>query len=197
MVIYFTFREIKNEDKIGIGETYCEVFKSSPWFEYDWTLTAAISELESSQTQEGFLGVLAETKEKIIGFSWGYKLPAEMTDGKNFLEMRRLLIDSGINPDRTFYGSETGVLEELQGKGIGSGLLELRTRLMDKKYEAILFRTKNDIMVQVYENVFGTGSVKILAKDPTYQDRNLYLLRVGKLSNSLIQNLFKRNWQGI
>lgn len=78
------------------------------------------------------IGLLAYVNTELAGFSWGYQ-----TGSKNLVEskwktskmqqvVKDLLASYGVT-DQVFYGSETGVDPEFQGKGIGKQLV--RTRL--------------------------------------------------------------------
>lgn len=113
---------------------------------------------------------------QIVGFTWGFQLPTENQPGRKFAIIRKELQQRGIDPEQTFYGAETGVVQKRQRKGVGTKLLEERIRLTNQNY--VVFRTVNPNMVKVYEKAVGKENIDILCQDPDYPQRTWYLVHL-------------------
>jgi len=177
------FREIEEKDRKEIAELYCRVFAGKPWFE-SWTLEGALEVLDNAHKKESFLGVIAILENKIVGFSFGYRLPEKSTENVAFAKVRELFKSKEIESDNVFYGAETGVDPELQNKGIGTEMFDYRMKLVRSKgYSGVASRTINLAMVRVYEKVFGKKNVQEIFKDPVKSERTWYYVDLDKNEN--------------
>lgn len=114
----------------------------------------------------GFIGYLA-INNNLIGFSFGYRIPDKRTLSVNFPEINELLIKDNIDPLKSFYGSETGIVEEYQGKGFGNKLIQLRNTLAFRQgYKTFLNRTINPKIKSILIKLFSGKEPKQLFNDP-------------------------------
>ncbi len=157
-----------------LAPTYAAVFAGPPWNE-TWSLDEAVEEIQKDLTTKGFIGVQAQQGKSIVGFTWGFPLPNLDQPGKQFSYVRQLLAEKGIDPNCVFYGTETGVLPESQKQGIGRRLLTNRMKRTYQPY--VTFRTKNPLMLKVYQRVTGPENVRLLCRDPDDPERIWYLIR--------------------
>ncbi|MBU0957808.1 MAG: GNAT family N-acetyltransferase [Nanoarchaeota archaeon] len=119
---------------------------------------------------EGFIGNLAIVGDFPVGFSWGYRMPIDRTQSVNFPLIRSLFVERGINPEKAFYGAETGVVEQYQGRGIGSALVSKRILEASKSgLEYFTFRTINPQMRKIISDLFSGNSPIELFNDPETQ----------------------------
>src|SRR3989344_4561315 len=70
--------------------------------------------------EPGFIGfMLRDGGQQPFGFSWGYKIPQNRTISVNFPLVRPLLASKSMDPDKTFYWAELGIVDKKQGQGFG------------------------------------------------------------------------------
>lgn len=117
--------------------------------------------------KEGFIGNIGSLDNKIVAFSWGYKVPKKPTTSVRFDMIRSLLEEKGLKPEETFYFAETGVVDEFQDKGLGSA--SSYSVFMDA-YKAgskyMVARTINVAFHAMVEKLFGGKKGQLLFKDP-------------------------------
>ncbi len=160
------FEEIYRRDFV---ENYIEVWKDKPWNEavkcascgknfgreYEktnncpecrgalkpyWSKNKVDKDIDKALNQKDCEIILAMNKEKVIGFSYGYKFD----EPKSGIE----LIESGPQFEqwkkvvKISYIEGLGVLKQFKGRGIGRKLLETITRCFeDKNYDMIVLGT--------------------------------------------------------
>lgn len=161
------------ELKLEIASLYKDVYSAPPWSEY-WTIESALDELNEVKEKSGFKGVIIRNK-KLIGFSWGYKLPKQNTSRVDFKKINEEIIKQNLNPDACFYGADTGVKEYCRKQGIAGFLLKERTKNC-KEFDFFLFRTKNPQMLRLYQNQFGNELFSFL-EESSYQDGRVYIFQ--------------------
>ncbi len=128
--------------------------------------------IRESIEKGGFIGYLARVGEEIAGFSWGYTLPMTSTKSVKFEKITPVLKLKGINPDRTFYGSEVGVVNKFQGAGIGSAVSAIRIEEAEKAgFEFFVTRTVNPYVHSILERLFSGKEGEILLDDPERSSR--------------------------
>ena len=126
--------------------------------------SALISEAIS---EDGFIGYLAFGGDGPVGFSWGYRLPSRDTLSVLFSKVTSLLASKGIYPEDTFYGSEVGVIDTFQGRGIGSSVSALRIiKAFESGYSVFLTRTINPYIHVMLRKMFAGKEGQLLFKDP-------------------------------
>ena len=102
-----------------------------------------------------------------IGFSWGYQMPEIRTQSVNFPVIRELFRERGINPDKVFYGAETGIVAEYQKRGLGSVITSVRClEAQNGNYEFFANRTINPRMKAINNNLFSGSQATDLFEDP-------------------------------
>lgn len=123
--------------------------------------------IRRAMTEPDFSGVILRNGAKLVGFSWGYRVPAESSKFNKVIEPLR---SRGIDPRETFYGSELGVVEDEQGKGYG--LLASAARLRDAFQSScsnFLLRTKNPRVLTISRRIFSGVPEETLWYDDTVQ----------------------------
>ena len=116
---------------------------------------------------KGFVGYLLKLENKLVGFSWGYKIPGERTESVNFPKIRKIFDKKFINPGEIFYCAETGIVGDYQNKGFGSLLVAKRmSKLEDLNVKYVVNRTINPYMKKIMEKVFSDKEGEQLFEDP-------------------------------
>ncbi len=192
--------------KKGIASLYASIYSAPPWCE-EWTQESALAELEEVIQKEGFAGVIAEktidleklegarreidslsvsflkelvdfVKNPIVAFSWGYKVPEENTSRVPFGKIRAILSDKNIDPNRAFYGADTGVKPELREKGLATLLLAERSKASND-CNTVIFRTKNPQMLRIYRNALGE-EIFSFPEESAYKEGRVYVFELRK-----------------
>ena len=102
-----------------------------------------------------------------IGFSWGYQMPEIRTQSVNFPVIRELFRERGINPDKVFYGAETGIVAEYQKRGLGSVIASVRClEAQNGNYDFFANRTINPRMKAISSHIFSGSQATELFEDP-------------------------------
>jgi hypothetical protein len=123
--------------------------------------------IEEAIALNGFIGFQVLYNNIPVGFSWGFQIPQDRTRSVNFPIIVPLLKEKGINPEKTFYGAETGVREEYQDRKIGSVLVSKRSlAAFEEGYSYFTFRTINPKMIRIISNLFSDKFPLELFKDP-------------------------------
>lgn len=167
------FITINSELQNKIAEAYMNIFNGPPYYE-SWTKQESLDELLRSSRKEGFICVFAEKEEDIIGFSWGYKLPENNLERIAFEKIRNKLEENKINPNKTFYGAESGVRIDLRKKGIGTLMLRKRFAAC-KDFNTVIFRTKNPTMINIYRKVAGKKEKLSFLEESSYEGGRVYV----------------------
>lgn len=126
--------------------------------------------IEEAIEKDGFIGVILRESERPTGFSWGYRIPSTRTFSVDFPSLIPELVKRGLDPKRTFYGAELGVIEEKQKRGLG--LLASTARLVEankQSYEDLLVRTKNEAVLSILRRIFSGREEEYLFDDPEKQ----------------------------
>lgn len=104
---------------------------------------------------------------KLLGVSWGYKIPTNNTETVKFEDIRPFFQRNDIDPDTVFYAAETAVHPNFQGQGIGTAISRSRLReARDNGFAGATVRTINRNVVKQFEKFFGEGNVRPLFNDP-------------------------------
>jgi|GEM_PF-1304550 len=125
--------------------------------------------IEESINEDKFVGQIATQESgRVVGFAWGYFVPPKRTIAVNFPLINPLLEEKGINPKTSFYDSEIGVLDELQGQGIGNILFYTKLLRAHEHHspEFLLGRTINPIIHKQLERIFSGKKARELFNDP-------------------------------
>lgn len=116
---------------------------------------------------ESLIGYILFDKGSAIGFNWGYKIPTQRTQSVNFPLVRPLLESRGISCETAFYGAETGILEEYQGKGLGAAISAARgLETWKKNYKSFILRTINPRIKAINTSLFSNKKPEELFNDP-------------------------------
>lgn len=117
--------------------------------------------------EDGFIGFAGSDEKKLVGFSWGYRAPHKPTKAVRFDLINPMLEEKGIDFEKTFYASETGVLDTYQSGGIGTALSGKRLmEAKDQEYQTTVTRTINPLVHAYFEKTFGGKEGQLLFKDP-------------------------------
>lgn len=157
-----------------IADLYAKVYNAPPWNE-DWTQASALDELMQGLQKEGFSGVVLGDK-KLIGFSWGYKVPLKSTERVDFEKIREEIRKRNLNPDKAFYGAETGIDFDYRKKGLATKLLEERSK-KNEECDVLCFRTKNPLMLKIYNRAFGKEDFSF-PEETSYNGGRVYVFKV-------------------
>lgn len=157
-------RPYKPSDLQQVIEIYKAAFAEPPWNE-TWTDGQVKEDLEFALSQELPIVLVAEDEFRILGMSWGYKLPFEKYP---FLR--------GVVNNNSSYMDEMAVKKDVRRKGIakalGKGYLEV-AKTPGVKEVALRTDIWNFPAMATYRSL-GFESLGIF--DPTYKDR-LYLTK--------------------
>lgn len=118
-----------------IARVYQEAFGGPPWYE-DWDIETIKNDFTNEMNRPGALCVIAQIKNQIVGFAWGYTAShnRELDDHLDGLDhCTRLTNDC-------FYLDECAVAPEHHGNRIGTRLIKKIFALQQCK--KILLRTK-------------------------------------------------------
>ncbi len=117
--------------------------------------------------EAGFIGYVLAKDTKPIGFIWGYTVPEKRTVSVAFPKVKPMLESKGINPRRTFYFAETGVVDVFQNHGFGSALIaKMLKAASESGYDTHITRTINPFIHAVLEKLFSGREGRFLFKDP-------------------------------
>ena len=146
------YENIQREDLGGCAEVFVEVFSSPPWNE-DWAVPAALTRLAEIGDAPGFIGVKVVLDERMIGFAVG-----------NTVSSR---------DRRDFRLREMCVLPERQRQGVGTALLQaLKVRLLDMNVRRLFLQTTRDGMAAAfYEKNGFSASDSVIAMGCWLQPR--------------------------
>jgi len=147
--------------------TYQDTFAGSPWFE-NWSSVEVKEIIQEALNQDEFVGkvIKQSSLDDILAFVWGYKVPSVNTQTVCFSQIYDKLKELG--KEDFFYLAECGVIQESQNKGLGKLILEE----FQKEVPNLIFRTKNENMLKVIEDVY--GEIRELFYDPVNSDRMWY-----------------------
>jgi len=123
--------------------------------------------IEEAVQEPGFIGYLAQVEDRLVGFTWGYRVPEKRTQSVAFPTIRELLVQAEVDPERTFYAAETGIIDDFQGKGVLWPLVG--QRLLDANSSGNTFlitRTINPSVHGYLTVAFSGKEGKALFKDP-------------------------------
>ena len=116
-------RPYVEEDFEQLAQVYKSAFAEPPWNE-TWKTEEIESDVNFAKTQYEPIILVAETNKKIIGFTWGYKLPIDKFD---FLK--------GKIKENTSYIDEIAVEAASRIRGTGTALgIEYQNACKEKKY---------------------------------------------------------------
>ena len=119
-----------------IATVYQAAFGGAPWYE-TWALETIISDFTSEMKKPGAICVVAEVKNRIIGFAWGYTV----TPSKD-LDEHLDAPDAHKNlAGDYFYLDECAVTPVFHGRGIGKRLVQ--TIFATQQHKEVLLRTKD------------------------------------------------------
>ena len=76
MIIFTSIRQYRKQDLSQLIEIYKSAFAEPPWNE-TWSSEEIIKDLNFALSQEKNIILVAEQKDKLLGFAWGYKIPLE------------------------------------------------------------------------------------------------------------------------
>lgn len=144
------FEPIKYSHLKDCSDLLVTVFNVSPWNE-TWSFETALKRLEDSYATPGFYGIIAVDGSKALGFALGYS--ETWYAGKNF------------------YLKEMCVQSDKQRSGIGTEILDVLCRDLDKKgVDMIYLLTMRDspaaAFYEKYEFSYST-SMSMMLKDMT------------------------------
>ncbi|MEK6889757.1 MAG: hypothetical protein AABW82_02985 [Nanoarchaeota archaeon] len=127
--------------------------------------------IEEAVNEPGFIGFILKRKEsekeKVIGFSWGYKMHPTHTVTVDFMPAIENLRNKGLNIEKVFYGSEIGVVQRFQGHGYGSAISAIRLKeAYNQGYETFITRTINPFVLSILGKIFSDEKGEELYKDP-------------------------------
>lgn len=151
--------------------------------------------IKEATEKPGFIGFILREENQPIGFSWGYKVPSIRTSSVNFPSILPRLLSLGIEPEKTFYGAELGVIESKQKRGLGLLASSVRLREANQEnYDFFLIRTKNEAVLAILRRVFSGKKEEYLFDDSErktpyfkWDFRNFDLDGVERIINSFIQ----------
>lgn len=131
------------------------------------TFTDHVELFREAIEEDGFIGFAGADGRKIVGFSWGYPVPQKPTKAVRFDLINPMLEEKNIDLEKTFYASETGVLDTYQSGGIGTALSGKRLSVAKEQgYDSVVTRTISSIVVAYFRKTFGGKEGETLFKDP-------------------------------
>jgi ribosomal protein S18 acetylase RimI-like enzyme len=128
-------RTISENDITECSKLYIKVFSGDPWNE-TWKMEKAQARLTNFFKSQGFIGLLAESDKKILGFITGNSEPFRLND--------------------MFYLREMCIKPDLQRSGIGIKLYcELEKILTEKKIWSVYLITQRNIPASQFYQKMG------------------------------------------
>lgn len=119
------FRNIEDNDIKRCADLYSQVFSSKPWNE-EWNTDLAMERLSHFYHSKGFIGVLAEEKQDVMGFALGNTEPYYFGS--------------------IFYLREMCIKTKLQNQGLGKITLKaLKKELSANKINKLYLTTERAI----------------------------------------------------
>ncbi len=169
LLVVFTIRPFRESDLDQLISVYQSAFAEPPWNE-EWTAEQVEEDLRYAQKQDDCVVLVACDDDRLVGFTWGYRMPIEKFP---FLEG---LVEQGAN-----YMDEMAVLKQNRTKGVGTLLGKEYFRIVSEKGapESVL-RTdrRNTASVALFGKL---GYTRVMdsdspVMDPEFEDR-LYFRR--------------------
>jgi len=163
----FTVRPYTQNDLKQLIGVYQSAFAEPPWNE-TWTSEQITEDLELALSQRDPLVLVAEERNQLVGFTWGYRLPL---DKFPFLEGK-------IMPNCS-YMDEIAVRADMRKKGIGKTMgrtyLEKAT---SQNMDEVVLRTdeRNKASMALFEKLRFEGFKQPRLYDPQYPNR-IYLAK--------------------
>lgn len=152
-----------------MADTYQQVFSGEPWNEDGMWPKSRVEEIFNlSKNQKGFKSKLLvdNSKDVVVGFTWGYDIPKEQVADINFEKIYSSLPDFYKDG---FWMCDTGVRKEFQGKGLAQVLF---SEMLNLGVDKVVSRTINPALIRARNIVY--GECKNLGNDPVYNDRKIY-----------------------
>ncbi len=155
--------ELHFNDIRKVAQLYVSIFTKPPWndrFDYD----QAGTELTEIAAYPGYVGLIAETDGKIVGFRVAHTLPDEDFEFLGDVVKRPAL-----------YGMKLGVHPDFRRRGIAKAMMqETMERAKKKGYKQVVGRTKNfEAMDPLYAKL---GYKNTGVADPKHPKRIYYVL---------------------
>lgn len=123
--------------------------------------------LREALEENGFIGFAGADGRKVVGFSWGYKVPQKPTKAVRFDLVNPMLEEKDVDLEKAFYASETGVLDIYQSGGIGTALSGKRlSTAKEEGYDSAVTRTISPFVISYFRKTFGGKEGEALFKDP-------------------------------
>src|SRR5262245_47374601 len=117
------------------AELFVNVFNEEPWRE-TWSSAEALTRLQEIYNSPGFYGIVAIQADGLLGFAVGY---VEQWD-----------------KEKVFYLKEMCVKSQLQGRGIGTAILEaLEAGLSQMGVSKVYLLTAHDSSAEAFYNKRG------------------------------------------
>jgi ribosomal protein S18 acetylase RimI-like enzyme len=165
-VIVFIVRQYSPKDLNRLVKIYQDCFAEPPWNE-TWSREEVIEDLDMAFAQKLPLVLIAEIREKLVGFIWGYQMPFEKFP---FLE--------GKIPIKSSYGDEIAVEKEFRRNEVAKRLTrEYMQEARNQGIEGFVVRTdvENKGSIPLLKSL-GLDSLGI--RDPEYPTREYFFRRI-------------------
>jgi ribosomal protein S18 acetylase RimI-like enzyme len=144
-----------------IACVYQLAFAGPPWHE-SWSIDTIISDFKREMIKPGATYVVAEMKNRVIGFAWGYTVSSNNPDLDVHLDAPGLHGQLGLDSDY-FYLDECAVLPEHQGNGVGKQLVS--AILAAQQHTEVLLRTKDGSPMYHLITRMGGGTIQHISEE--------------------------------
>ena len=115
-----------NGDKKLLEKTarlYCEIWKEPPWNEYFWKQDEVLIDIQEQLKKEASMLVAAVEKDKVIGFTWGYRIDKKLIEAISNSNLLSFLFEPA--PKSVFYIDEIGIDKRHRMHGIGGKITKI------------------------------------------------------------------------
>lgn len=156
-----------------VAKLYCEIWKEPPWNEHFWKQDEVLSDILEQLNKEVAMLVVAVKKDKVVGFTWGYRVDKKtigILSGNNLLEQ---LFDSSR---LIFYIDELGVEQKHRMHGIGK---KISKKIIDqtRKVGINCWYLRTHIKAKPAQKLYRhLGFRDLKVKDGKHPDRTYWML---------------------